>query len=154
MNVIVWLQFELAYWDAACSCDVIVIIVVNGHGRHEFKSWTSLIPFNEALISLGKVWIQIFSLQLWVNSRADWLLQPWFSNQSRWTKILNLNLLNSVKNWPCVISFPCRRVGKYILGSCSPALSSSFHGDFRLTNKTIVILRVELNIIQNETTQK
>ena len=39
--------------------------------RHEFKSWTRLIAFHIALIPLGKVWIQIFSLQLWVNSRAD-----------------------------------------------------------------------------------
>ena len=39
--------------------------------RHEFKSWTSLITFHIALIPLGKVWIQIFSLQLWVDSRAD-----------------------------------------------------------------------------------
>ena len=40
--------------------------------RHEFKSWTGLIAFHIALIPLGKVWIQLFSLQLWVNSRADW----------------------------------------------------------------------------------
>ena len=39
--------------------------------RHEFKSWTKLITFHIALIPLGKVWIQLFSLQLWVNSRAD-----------------------------------------------------------------------------------
>ena len=39
--------------------------------RHEFKSWTWLIAFHIALIPLGKVWIQIFSLQQWVNSRAD-----------------------------------------------------------------------------------
>ena len=39
--------------------------------RHEFKSWTRLIAFHIALIALGKVWIQLFSLQLWVNSRAD-----------------------------------------------------------------------------------
>ena len=39
--------------------------------RHEFKSWTWLIAFHIALIPLGKVWIQLFSLQLWVNSRAD-----------------------------------------------------------------------------------
>ena len=39
--------------------------------RHEFKSWTRLIAFHIALIPLGKVWIQIFPLQLWVNSRAD-----------------------------------------------------------------------------------
>ena len=39
--------------------------------RHEFKSWTRLIAYHIALIPLGKVWIQLFSLQLWVNSRAD-----------------------------------------------------------------------------------
>ena len=39
--------------------------------RHEFKSWTRLIAFHIALIALGKVWIQLFSLHLWVNSRAD-----------------------------------------------------------------------------------
>ena len=48
--------------------------------RHEFKSWTRLIAFHIALIPLGKVWIQLFSLQLWVNSRADWVLQPWWGN--------------------------------------------------------------------------
>ena len=37
----------------------------------EFKSWTRLIAFHIALITLGKVWIQVFSLQLWVNSRTD-----------------------------------------------------------------------------------
>ena len=39
--------------------------------RHEFKSWTRLIAFHIALIPLGNVWIQLFSLQLWVNSRTD-----------------------------------------------------------------------------------
>ena len=38
---------------------------------HEFKSWTRPIAFHIALIPLGKVWIQLFSLQLWVNSRTD-----------------------------------------------------------------------------------
>ena len=58
----------------------------NGYRRrkwirwHEFKSWTRLIAFHIALIPLGKVWIQLFSLQLWVNSRADWVLQPWWGN--------------------------------------------------------------------------
>ena len=58
----------------------------NGYRRrkwtrwHEFKSWTRLIAFHIALISLGKVWIQLFSLQLWVNSRADYVLQPWLGN--------------------------------------------------------------------------
>ena len=48
--------------------------------RHEFKSWTGLIAFHIALLTLGKVWIQLFSLELWVNSRADWVLQPWWGN--------------------------------------------------------------------------
>ena len=48
--------------------------------RHEFKSWTRLIAFHIALIPLGKVWIQLFSLQLWVNSRADKVFQPWWGN--------------------------------------------------------------------------
>ena len=39
--------------------------------RHEFKCWTRLIAFHIALIPLGKVWIQLLSFQLWVNSRAD-----------------------------------------------------------------------------------
>ena len=39
--------------------------------RLEFKSWTRLVAFHIALIPLGKVWIQLFSLQLWVNSRTD-----------------------------------------------------------------------------------
>ena len=39
--------------------------------RLEFKSWTRLIALHIALIPLGKVWIQLFSLQLWVNSRTD-----------------------------------------------------------------------------------
>ena len=39
--------------------------------RYEFKSWTRLIAFHVTLMPLGKVWIQLFSLQLWVNSRTD-----------------------------------------------------------------------------------
>ena len=63
--------------------EIIIIIIIwrcswcNGYcrrkwtQRHEFKSWTRLIAFHIALIPLGKVRIQLFSLQLWVNSRAD-----------------------------------------------------------------------------------
>ena len=58
-------------------------------GRHEFKSWTRLIAFHIALIPLWKVWIELFSLQLWVNSRADCVLQPWWGNYSRRRKTLN-----------------------------------------------------------------
>ena len=63
--------------------------------KHEFKSWTTLNAFHITLTTLGKVWIQLFSLQLWVNSRADWVLQPWWGNYSRRRKTLNSNLLNS-----------------------------------------------------------
>ena len=81
--------------------------------RHEFKSWTRWITFHIALISLGKVWIQLFSPQLWVNSRTDQILQPWWGILSRRRKTLNSNLLNSaLKNWPCVISCPSAGVGK------------------------------------------
>ena len=48
--------------------------------RHEFKSGTRLIAYHIALIPFRKVWIQLFSLQLWVNSRADYVLQPWGGN--------------------------------------------------------------------------
>ena len=48
--------------------------------RHEFKSWTRLIAFHIALMPLGKVWIQLFSLQLWVNSRTAFVLQLWWGN--------------------------------------------------------------------------
>ena len=73
----------------------------NGYRRrkwtrwNKFKSWTKLIAFHIALIPLGKVWIQLFSLQLWVNSRTDWVLQPWWGNKSTRRKTLNSNLLNS-----------------------------------------------------------
>ena len=48
---------------------VMVIVAGNGHG--DTSSNPGLIAFHIALIPLGKVWIQLFSLQLWVNSRAD-----------------------------------------------------------------------------------
>ena len=50
---------------------VMVIVVRKWTQRHEFKSWTRMIAFHIALIPCGKVWIQLFSLLLWVNSRAD-----------------------------------------------------------------------------------
>ena len=54
-----------------------IIVWCNGYRHrkwtrwHEFKSWTRLIAFHIAIIPLGKVWLQLFSLQLWVNSRAE-----------------------------------------------------------------------------------
>ena len=61
-----------------CASGVMVIVVGIGHG--DTSSNPGLIVFHIALIPLGKVWIQLFSLQLWVNSRADWFLQPWWGN--------------------------------------------------------------------------
>ena len=40
----------------------------------ESKSWTRLFVFHVALIYLGKVGIQLLSLQLQVNRRVDWTL--------------------------------------------------------------------------------
>ena len=61
----------------------------------KFKSWMKLFPFQIALIPLRKIWIQLFFLQLWINSRTDWTLKPWYSNRSKRRKTLNWNLLNS-----------------------------------------------------------
>ena len=58
------------------ACGVMVIVVRNGHGKTSSNPGRD-IAFHIALIPLGKVGIQLFSLQLWVNSRADWGLQPW-----------------------------------------------------------------------------
>ena len=49
----------------------------------EFKSWMKLLAFCIELISLRKVWMQLFFLLLWVNSSADWALWFWYGNQSR-----------------------------------------------------------------------
>ena len=48
-----------------------VMVIVAGIGHGNTSSNPGLIAFHIALIPLGKVWIQLFSLQLWVNSRAD-----------------------------------------------------------------------------------
>ena len=48
-----------------------VMVIVAGIGHGDTSSNPGLIAFHIALIPLGKVWIQLFSLQQWVNSRAD-----------------------------------------------------------------------------------
>ena len=68
-------------WESSSNLDLFMTIRrcpwCNGYchriwtRRYEFNSWTRLIAFHIALIPLGKVWIQLFSLQLWINSRAD-----------------------------------------------------------------------------------
>ena len=57
-----------------------VMVIVAGIGHGDTSSNPGLIAFHIALIPLGKVWIWLFSLQLWVNSRADLVLQPWWGN--------------------------------------------------------------------------
>ena len=49
---------------------VMVIVIWNGHGATSSNPGED-IAFHIALIPLGKLWIQLFSLQLWVNCRAD-----------------------------------------------------------------------------------
>ena len=48
-----------------------VMVIVAGIGQGGTSSNPGLTAFHIALISLGKVWIQLFFLHLWVNSRAD-----------------------------------------------------------------------------------
>ena len=50
---------------------VMVIVVGNWHGDTSSNPGRDWLHFHIALIPLGKVWIQSFSLQLWVNSRTD-----------------------------------------------------------------------------------
>ena len=47
-----------------------VIVIVAGIGHGDTSSNPGLIAFHIALIPLEKVWIQLFSLHLWVNSRT------------------------------------------------------------------------------------
>ena len=63
-------QSTIGVWGGGAR-GVVVIVLGKWTRRLEFKSWTRLIAFHIALIPLGKVWIQLFSLQLWVNSRTD-----------------------------------------------------------------------------------
>ena len=60
---------------------VMVIVIGKWSQRPDFKSRTMLFTFHIMLIPLGKVCIQLSSLQLWVNSRTGCAL--WLGNQSR-----------------------------------------------------------------------
>ena len=84
--------FSLSFYWVPCLL-ILKLFWIIGNGP-KFKSWKWLFTFHIALILSGKVWIQLFSLQLWESSRADWVLLPWLSNQSRRMKTLNSNLLN------------------------------------------------------------
>ena len=79
-SVFVSQEFVFPYWMRTILKPIWGCPWYNGNCRrkwtrwHEFKSWTRQIAIHMALISLGKVWIQLLSFQLWVNSRADWFL--------------------------------------------------------------------------------
>ena len=53
------------------------------------------------LITLRKVWIQLFSSQLSVNSWVDWVLSPWYSNQSKKRKAEFKPVLDLEKDGLC-----------------------------------------------------
>ena len=69
-----------------------VIVVGNGH---DDTSSTSLITFHKALIFMGRIWIFLFSLQQWINSKTDVVLQPWLGNQCRRRKTQISNLVDN-----------------------------------------------------------
>ena len=74
VTCIVACQTQYTQKKGGARCIIVIVV-----GRwHVFKSWTRRTAFNRALIPLRKVWIQLFSLQQWVNSWADWGLQPWW----------------------------------------------------------------------------
>ena len=79
-----------------------VIVVENRHGIPTFKSCPRLFAFHRALISLGKIRIQLFSLQQWVNGKATSLGERKFSINNFQTDL---------------VSHPARveGLGKYIL---------------------------------------
>ena len=54
------------FWMALDGFNVCENVIVSIHRcvRTEFKSWTRLFAFHIALITLGKVWIQLFFLQI------------------------------------------------------------------------------------------
>ena len=49
----------------------------------KLKFWTKLFALQITLIPFEKIWIHLFSFQQWINSRTDWVSQPWYGNQSR-----------------------------------------------------------------------
>ena len=56
------------------SCGVMIIVIGNGHGDMSSNPDDFI---THSTYILGKDMNPIYSLQLWVNSSADWVLQPW-----------------------------------------------------------------------------
>ena len=82
--------------------------------QHKFTTWTRLFALYTVLMPLEKLWIQLFFLQLWANSKADWVLQPWLGNQCRRKKTefkpVNLCLKTDLVSHPACVE----GLGKYI----------------------------------------
>ena len=80
----------------------IYIYIYNGYHhwkwiwRTEFKSWINLFVFHKGLILMAKVCIRHFSLQQWVNSRADWFFKHGMATSlgegKLWIQSLKLHL--------------------------------------------------------------
>ena len=64
-------EFNVPYDKLESTSCIMVMIEGNGLGHTEFKTWTKLFAFHIGVIPLGKVGIQLFSPQLWVNSRIE-----------------------------------------------------------------------------------
>ena len=88
-----------------------IMIIISGIGRGDLNSNLELVAFPVALIPLGKLWIQLFSLQLWRNSRIHWVIFSGACTQSRWKKTLISNLLNSKQKKNDLVSPPLRSEG-------------------------------------------
>ena len=79
--------------------DAMDVIVGNEYGK-QFKSWMRLFAFHTTQILLGKVWIYVFSLQLWVNSSTGWALFNYDmatnlgKRKKLWIKILQINFVS------------------------------------------------------------
>ena len=66
-----FVSIYLSIYLSILPSGVVVIVIGNGHGDTSSNPGRDWLHFTIALIPLGKVWIQLFSLQLWVNSRTD-----------------------------------------------------------------------------------
>ena len=92
-------------------CDVLINILYTGPGKVtvlliysqiytstmiQVQNLDKTVCISSSMIHLGTVYIDLFSLQIWVNSRADWALYPWYGNQSRRRKTLNSYQLKSI----------------------------------------------------------
>ena len=69
-----------------------------------FKSRTRKSVFHFALTILGNACVNLPRHPLCIDKRTDWVLLPWYDNQSRKRKTLNSTSCTPLKNCPCVTS--------------------------------------------------